>query len=252
MDIEPQSIDLSWLVSRPIAHRGLHDVHDGCVENTSVAFAQAIAGNYAIECDVQLSADGEAMVFHDETLDRLMRQTGEVRDNTAAQLKALAYQNSNDRMQTLGDLLDQVNGRVSLVIELKSHFDGDVRLAMRAVEVLRGYKGAFGVMSFDPDLVAAVAELAPDIVRGITADRTAEADYAFLSVERQMDMRNFLHWNRTRPHFVSYAFSDLPFAPVEKIRASGRPVITWTIRSHAEELLALQNSDQVTFEGYLA
>ena len=63
--------DFGWLVARPIAHRGLHDAAKGIIENSLAAARAAIAGNYAIECDAQLSADGEAVVFHDDTLDRL-------------------------------------------------------------------------------------------------------------------------------------------------------------------------------------
>ena len=62
---------LDWLTARPIAHRGLHDAAAGVIENTPSAFAAAIAGDYGIECDLQISADGEAMVHHDDALGRL-------------------------------------------------------------------------------------------------------------------------------------------------------------------------------------
>ena len=98
---------LDWLTARPIAHRGLHDAATGIIENTTSAFEGAIAGGYGIECDVRLSADGEAMVFHDSTLDRLTEASGAVADRTAADLKAIAFTASDDRMQTLGELLEQ-------------------------------------------------------------------------------------------------------------------------------------------------
>ena len=60
-----------WLTARPIAHRGLHDRAASRPENTLAAARAAVAGGFAIECDVQLSADGEAMVFHDAALGRL-------------------------------------------------------------------------------------------------------------------------------------------------------------------------------------
>ncbi|RMF00295.1 MAG: glycerophosphodiester phosphodiesterase, partial [Alphaproteobacteria bacterium] len=110
---------LSWLI-RPIAHRGLHDAARGVVENSSTAFAHAIEAGYGIECDVRLCAGGEVVVFHDETLDRLTLSTGPVAAKTPAELKAVAFRQGSDRIQTLGELLEQVCGQVPLVIELKS------------------------------------------------------------------------------------------------------------------------------------
>jgi glycerophosphoryl diester phosphodiesterase len=155
-------------------------------------------------------------------------------------------------MQTLGELLDQVDGRAPLAIELKSHWDSDVKLAARALKVLEPYAGPYALMSFDPDLVAAVAELSPRTVRGIIADRAVHPYYSSLPVERRIALRHFTHLEHTRPHFMSYYFRDLPFAPVQQFRAAGFPVITWTIRSSEEESQALRYCDQVTFEGYIA
>jgi glycerophosphoryl diester phosphodiesterase len=141
---------------------------------------------------------------------------------------------------------------VPLIIELKSHWDGDVQLAERALRVLEQYAGPYALMSFDPDLVAAVAQLSPRTVRGITADRTTDPYYSMLPVSRRLELRHMSHIARTQPHFVSYYFRDLPFEPVQNLRATGMPVITWTIRSPTDEAKALRYSDQVTFEGYRA
>ena len=62
---------LDWLTAQPVAHRGLHDAAAGVIENTASAFRAAIEGGFAIETDLQLSADGEAMVHHDFALGRL-------------------------------------------------------------------------------------------------------------------------------------------------------------------------------------
>jgi len=70
---------VDWIAARPVAHRGLHDAKAGVIENTAAAFQAAVDGGYAMECDVQISADGEAMVFHDDTLDRLMQDSGRPR-----------------------------------------------------------------------------------------------------------------------------------------------------------------------------
>lgn len=252
MRFTPQMRDLSWLVARPIAHRGLHDRANGILENTEGAFAAAIRGNYAIECDLQVTREGEAVVFHDETLQRLTDAQGLLKERTVKELKSLRYLVGTDRIQTLAELLEQVNGAVPLVIELKSHWDGDETLARRAIRILEHYAGPYCLMSFDPDAVAAVAGYSPRTVRGITADRTVDAYYNALPLDRRIEMRTFSHLRRTRPHFVSYYFRDLPFAPVQRIRAAGYPVITWTIRSQEQARMALTYSDQITFEGYPA
>ncbi len=252
MRFTPQMRALDWLVARPIAHRGLHRKQDGIIENTTSAFAGAIKNNYAIECDLQITADGEAIVFHDETLDRLTNGQGLVKHHSTKALKQTAFKIGKDRKQTLGELLDQVDGAVPLIIELKSHWDGDVALAMRALDVLQSYQGPYALMSFDPDLVACIAHHSPATIRGITADRTTRDDYGKLPLSRRLTMRNFSHLPETRPHFVSFQFKQLPFTPVQTIRAAGYPIITWTIRSKEQEQLARRYSDQVTFEGYAA
>jgi len=244
--------DLSWLVARPIAHRGLHDSASGIVENTESAFAAAIAGNYAIECDIQVTREGEAMVFHDETLGRLIQSKAQVRALCVAELKRLQYRSGGDRMQTLGELLEQVNGRVPLVIEVKSHWDDDNVLALRALKVLENYRGPYCLMSFDPNIIETVATYSPQTVRGIVGGRAVDEYYTMLPVERRIELRNFSHLARTRPHFVSFYFRDLPYAPVQRIRAAGHPILTWTIRNKTQAQAARRWSDQITFEGFAA
>src|SRR3982075_3875188 len=113
---------LDWLIARPVAHRGLHDAQKGVIENTPAAFAAAIAGGYGIECDLQISADGEAMVHHDDALGRLTEGAGRLDTMTAAALRRIAFKSTADRMLTLGELCDLVAGRVTLLIELKGRF----------------------------------------------------------------------------------------------------------------------------------
>jgi glycerophosphoryl diester phosphodiesterase len=248
----PALRDLGWLKARPVAHRGLHDIKRGIVENTASAFAAAIQADYAIECDLQLARDGEAMVFHDETLDRLMNGEGLVASHTADELKAMSFKAGSDHMQTLGELLGQVHGQAPLVIELKSQWDGNEALVRRATAVLRGYHGPFVLMSFDPKVVAGIKTLAPDILRGIVADQATHSDYDILPAAERQKLRDFAHLAETEPDFISYHWRDLPFAAVANFRRSGRPVITWTIRSRHEAATALRYSDQITFEGFRA
>jgi glycerophosphoryl diester phosphodiesterase len=243
---------LDFLTARPIAHRGLHDASRGVVENTAAAFAAAMAHGYAIECDLQITRDGDAVVFHDDGLERLTTAEGLVKNMTAAGMGALTLRGSTSRIQTLQELLRQVNGKVPLVIELKSHWDGDERLAARTLEALASYSGPYCLMSFDPDVVAALRRLSPATPRGIVAERAFDPYYSWLPLARQQELRSFSHIVRTRPDFVSFYFEELPFAPVTALRAAGMPVITWTIRSPSEARQALRHCDQITFENFLA
>src|ERR1700680_1572497 len=130
-----------WLTARPVAHRGLHDCARGIIENMPAAAQAAVDGNFSIECDIQLTADGEAMVHHDDALGRLTEGSGALLDMTAAELKAVRFRDTPERMMSLGDLCALVKGRVPIVIEVKSHFDGDRKLVKRMAEVLTAYSG---------------------------------------------------------------------------------------------------------------
>ncbi|MGQ0486275.1 MAG: glycerophosphodiester phosphodiesterase family protein [Hyphomicrobiales bacterium] len=251
MRFTPQLRVLDWLVARPIAHRGLHDKAKGVVENTESAFAAALRHGYPIECDLQIAGDGEAVVFHDDTLDRVASEPGPVRARSTAQLKRVALKGTQDRIRTLAELLEQVDGKVPLVIELKSHWDGDDALAARALAVLAAYRGRHGLMSFDPDPIEALRLRSPATVRGIVADRTVDPYYDFLPMQRRLELRSFSHLARTEPHFISFDYRQLPFAPVTQFRAAGGPVIAWTIGSPEAGALALRYCDQITFEGFL-
>jgi glycerophosphoryl diester phosphodiesterase len=162
---------LDWLIARPVAHRGLHDAQKGIIENTPSAFAAAIEQAYGIECDLQITADGEAMVYHDDALGRLTEGSGTLAAMTAAELVRIRFRETADRMLTLGELCDLVAGRATLVIELKSRFDDDLRLVRRAVDVLSRYAGPAAVMSFDPAAIAALREISPGLPRGMVAER---------------------------------------------------------------------------------
>jgi glycerophosphoryl diester phosphodiesterase len=243
---------LAWLTARPIAHRGLHNAAAGAIENTTSAFAAAITGGYGIETDLQVSADGEAFVHHDDGLGRLTEGHGRLADMTAAEIKAVRFKATTDRMMTLGDLCDFVGGRAVLVIELKSRFDGDRRLVQRCADVLARYQGPAALMSFDPAMVELVRWIAPSVTRGIIAERHyADHGWDRLSPSQKRHLAWLLHAGRTRPHFVAYSVKDLPAAaPLVARNVFRRPLLTWTVRSDADRLTAARWADQMIFEGF--
>jgi glycerophosphoryl diester phosphodiesterase len=243
---------LDWLTARPVAHRGLHDARHRVIENTASAFNAAIAGRYAIECDLQISSDGEAMVYHDDALGRLTEGAGNLRDLTAPDLKRIPFKSSADRMLTLAELCELVAGRVPLVLELKSRFDGDMRLVERAGGVLQSYSGPVAAMSFDPDMVAGLRSAVPGLPRGIVAERRySQPEWAPLGAARKRSMAHLLHMHRTWPHFVAYAVRDLPAAaPVLARFLLGLPLLTWTVRTEADRKRARIWANQMIFEGF--
>ncbi|WP_264047604.1 glycerophosphodiester phosphodiesterase family protein [Methylobacterium flocculans] len=242
----------AWLTARPIAHRGLHDRAGGVPENTLAAADAAIAGRYAIECDVQLSADGEAMVFHDETLGRLTTAADAVGACSAEALSALTVAGSAERIPVLPEFLARIGGRTPLVIEVKSRYTGDLRLVRRVVECVAAYDGPVAVKSFDPGLVAALRTLAPTLPRGIVAEtRQDDPAYAALSPSLRRSLPDLLHFDETRPDFLSWRVDDLPCAATLLCRLLGqRPVMTWTVRNADQRRHAEAHADQMVFEGF--
>ena len=242
-----------WLTARPVAHRGLHDAARGIIENMPAAARAAVDGNFAIECDIQLTSDGEAMVHHDDMLGRLTDGNGRLRDKPAAELKSVPFKATGERMMTLADLCDLVAGRVPLVIEVKSLFDGDRKLVKRMAEVLSSYQGPAVGMSFDPDQVMALRELLPSHPRGIVAERhyTAE-DWPDASPAQRHEMTHLRHVLRTRPDFVAYYVNELPsLAPWLARNVLRCPLLTWTVRTPAQRARAAQHADQMIFEGFV-
>jgi glycerophosphoryl diester phosphodiesterase len=241
-----------WLTAQPIAHRGLHDAAAGVIENTSAAFTAAAAAGYGIETDLQISADGEAMVYHDDALGRLTEGSSLLANMSAAEIKTARFKAGSARILTLGELCDLVAGRVTLLLELKSHFNGDVRLAKRAISVLAGYAGPLAVMSFDPDLIEVIRHAAPKLQRGIVSERNYDhPEWKALSAQQKRELAWLLHAPRTRPQFIAYSVRDLPaLAPLIARTVFGLPLLTWTVRGENDRSLATRWADQIIFEGW--
>jgi glycerophosphoryl diester phosphodiesterase len=245
---------LPWLTARPIAHRGLHDAAQGVIENTASAAQAAIAGGYGIETDVQISADGEAMVHHDDALGRLTDGTEALCRMSAAALKQVPFQATADRMMTLGDLTDLVAGRVPLIVEVKSRFDGDLRLAARAAEILANYRGPAAVMSFDPTPIAALRRTAPRLVCGVVVERRYQSpEWSFLSPTQRFTLPLLLHGWDSQPAFIAYRVDDLATVPPRIARRLfGLPLLAWTVRTKRQQAMAAHLADQMIFEGFRA
>ncbi|TAJ27023.1 glycerophosphodiester phosphodiesterase family protein [Bosea sp. (in: a-proteobacteria)] len=245
--------DLGWLVASPIAHRGLHGLTPGVIENSGSAARAAIEGGFGIECDVQLTADGEAVVFHDFVLDRLTAETGPVAAKTAAELGRITLKGSGDSVLTLAAFLDLIGGRVPLVVEIKSRFDGDLALTRRTAEIIAARGGQpIVIKSFDPAVLTALREIAPQVPRGIVAMNAYDyGDYDGLSAERKHALANLLHFTESQPDFLSWKVTDLDSAAPYLCRnVVGMPLMSWTVRTPEQRDTAARLADQMVFEGF--
>ncbi len=219
----PDRARVAWIGSQAYAHRGLHG--PGVPENSPAAFAAAIARGMGIECDVQRSSDGQAMVFHDWELDRLTGATGPVALLSAAQLGAIRLTGGADSIPTLRQVLDQIDSKVPLLIEVKSRKDMRVSaMCLAVLRVLEGYRGPHAVMSFDPRVPKWFKIHAAQTVRGLVV--TEENDQTLLGRLR----RRLSLWQAS-PDFLAYDIRDLPSRFAAAQRKRGLPITSWTVRS---------------------
>ncbi|WEK45598.1 MAG: glycerophosphodiester phosphodiesterase family protein [Candidatus Andeanibacterium colombiense] len=237
----PDKARVGWLARQDYAHRGLHD--GATPENSLGAFTAAIAQGIGIECDVQRSGDGQAMVFHDWELDRLTGERGPVARRNAAALGQIMLTGGSDRIPSLREVLGLVRSRVPLLIEIKSKRDYHVAGSCLAVlRVLEGYKGPHAVMSFDPRVGQWFAKHAPRTVRGLVVSE--EHDRGIAGVLR----RHLWLW-LAKPDFLAYDVRDFPSAFAQQQRARGLPITSWTVNSPAKRVLAAEYADAPIAEG---
>lgn len=242
-------------VTTPLAHRALHDVSKGRPENSRAAIRAAISAGYGIEIDIQPSADGQAMVFHDYDLDRLAEASGPIRAQTAAILQQTPLRGGDEGVPDIAEVLELVAGQVPLLIEIKDQ-DGAMGTAIGPLEeavaqALKGYGGPVAVMSFNPHSVKHLAKVCPDIPRGIVTDSYAEKDWD-LPTQRRDELREISGYDLAECSFISHNMNDLSRSRVAELKADGAVILCWTVKSPQDEAIARQIADNITFERYLA
>ncbi len=239
------------LFSPPIAHRGLWS-SDGAPENSLGAFQAACAGGYGIELDVQITADGEAVVFHDDSLLRMTGDSGKVRDRTAADLQALRLAGTDETIPTLAEALVEVGHRAMVHIELKTPFGEVGPLEKRVSEVLLDHNGPTCVIGFNPYSHAWFADHHPQILRGLDSYAWNDANAAKLAPELRKSFANLDHVEIARPDFLALDARMLPSRRAELFRERGMPIVAWTVRTLAEGERLEPYCDNVIFEGFKA
>jgi len=203
----------------------------------------ALGRGFGIECDVQMSRDKVPLVFHDWELDRLTSERGKVADKAASDLSQLALVETDQRIWTLGELLELVDGQVPILVEVKSLPHFAIHEACAAIaKALSGYFGPFAVMSFDPRMGEWFAKHAPQHTRGLVCTDTL--DHGFKHAWRQPHALE-----RAQPDFLAGDIRDLPNALSELWRISGKPLLTWTVRTPELREHAIANADALISEG---
>ena len=241
--------------SRPFAHRGLHDVTDGRPENSLAAFDAALAGGYAIELDVQASADGEAMVFHDYEMMRLTGEDGRVDTRAASVLRATDLIGGG-AIPDLETVLNRIAGRAPVLIEIKDQTGAfgptGGALERRVCDLVSegGHDTNCAVMSFNPYSALAVHDYAPAIMRGLVSYDFEHPHDAHVDAAHRRALADMAMIEECAADFVSYGAGSLTTPAIMAVRKRGIPVFTWTIKSEAAAQEAYTHCDQITFEGY--
>jgi glycerophosphoryl diester phosphodiesterase len=245
---------------RPIAHRGLHDMPRGRIENSAPAFEAGIAKGYGLECDLQPLADGTPVVFHDHTLDRLTTSKGRLDQLTPAAAKRLRYKGARGikdaSILTYGELLDLAAGRVPLLVDVKSDWrPPDAKFLGKIAKLSKVYKGPLALMSFDPQVMSALAELAPNAPRGIISGLYHGDGWwpDQLSRERSFRLTHLLESGSVGASFYAYHVEALPTPVTRYVReVAGLPLFAWTVSTIEQRRCAAQWADAPIFEGFEA
>lgn len=229
--------DGHWLITTPIAHRGLHD-KDAC-ENSILAFKRAMEKGYAIEIDLRLTYDGQVVVFHDATLNRVTNGKGRVIEKTYSQLLKFEL-NGGGKIPLFSELLKVVGGKVPILIEVKDQPERK-DLVKKTIDALKNYNGEYALQSFNPFYVRQFKKLAPNVMRGQLATKKPEGQNAIVGFM----LRHFIFNIITSPDFISFNVDDLPFAPALK---KNRRLITWTVSNERQIQVAKKYAQNIIFE----
>lgn len=229
-----------WLLSKPIAHRGLWN--EKICENSLNAYENAAKAGFPIEIDVYSSSDGELFSFHDKSLKRMTGEEGFIFEKSSSKLKSLRLCDGNDKIPTLSEVFEITEKRTPLLIEIKNQPDKTV--VQKLIKALKGYKGEFAVQSFNPFYIKTVKKLSPEIIRGILGTNDAKEENRI----NKWVVKN-LPFNRLiTPDFISYDKNGLSLL---KGKSKKIPVIAWTITDKNQETAARKVASNVIFERYV-
>ncbi len=247
--IHPAKNDkINEFVGHRYAHRGLHD--DKIPENSLAAFRRARDRGFGIELDVRLSKDGKLVVFHDETLERMVGIHGSTTDYTAVELAGMSLKGTEEGIPQLKEVLKLVNGKVPLLIEIKE-LSKEKEVAPALAMMMRSYEGPYIVESFNPTSLSRFRKVLPHVPRGILSQSYHKypefQSETFLALE--FLLLNFIG----RPCFVAFRKNHIKHnISFHLCRLMGASTMAWTVLSEEDEKMAFKAGfDTVIFEGYI-
>jgi len=239
------------LFQPPIAHRGLWSPQ-GAPENSLAAFQAACAAGYGIELDVQMSADGEAVVFHDASLKRMTGREGRIADHTAADLGQMRLAATEETIPTLADTLTLVGHKAMVHIEIKTPYGEVGPLEQRVHDILIDHHGPTCVIGFNPYSHAWFADRHPKVLRGLDSYNYKDSGARHLSPQLRKSYADLQHVSLARPHFLALSLEILPSAKADAFRKKGMPIIAWTVRAPEQWDTVKAHCDNLIFEGFAA
>ncbi len=235
----------TWLVKSPIANRGLFN--EKYPENSISAFKNAIKNKLSIKLDVSCLADGTPVVFHDEKLARMTGRDGFISGCAYKDIEKLTLIGSKEKIPTLAEALDAIDGKVPVLIEVKNY--GKVGFFEKEIwKVLQSYSGEYAIQSFNPYSLEWFKNNAPKVKRGQLASFFKDKEIA--GVKRFSLKRMLLNKKISEPNFINYAAEDLPNKYVKKYIGK-LPVLTFTIKSADEEERIKDFCDNIVFDSYI-
>ena len=238
--------EASWLLNFPIAHRGFHSGDGECPENSIKAFESSVQKKFSIELDIHLLTDGKLAVFHDNNLKRMTGIDKEISKCDSSMIQKLRLSGSDNQIPLLEDVLDVVNGKVPLLIELKNMRKvGEPEKAL--FDIMKNYNGNYAVQSFNPYSLHWFRDNAPNVVRGQLMGYCRGENLAY---NIRFLLKNFLFNKSSRFNFINYDIRWLPSLVIKRLKMKGIPVIGWTARSIPEYQRAGKWCDNVVFEGF--
>lgn len=234
----------SWVLQKPIAHRGLYNFN--LPENSLAAFENAVEHGFAIELDVRIIDDQTIVVFHDEKLSRMTDRDGYVTNLKASDLDDIKLAKTEFGIPTFEKVLETVNGKVPLLIELKKA-EKSTTLEEKLLEMLKGYSGEYAVESFDPYSMQYFYKNAPTIMRGQLSSYFHHRDIDASRREKKM-LKKLKFNDVSHPDFIAYKVTNLPN---KYVKNAGLPVIAWTVKSELQAQKARELCDNYIFEGFI-
>ncbi|MBC5630120.1 glycerophosphodiester phosphodiesterase [Clostridium sp. NSJ-6] len=237
--------ETEWLTSTKFAHRGLYS-DDGMIpENSLEAFDKAIENNYGIELDVSFTKDKKTVVFHDDNLLRMTGLNKKISDCTLEEIESLYLNGTDYKIPTFNEVLDLVDGKVPLIIEIKSNRDR-YGLCNSVKNELNDYNGRFCIESFDPLIMSRIKKNMPDVIRGQLSMKFTKDNKAPKSLKVALEylLLNF----KSRPHFIAYNWIDSNNLSLRILRKLGIITVAWTVNSEKALEVSNERFDTIIFE----